>query len=57
VQVGTKDYLGDSVYIEFVGDGVRLYLDNGEGAHTEIFMEGYVIDAFQRFIKRAQEPI
>jgi len=57
MQIGTKEYLGDSVYIEFTGDGVRLYLDIGMGAHTEIFMEGDVIDKFQQFIKRAQEPI
>lgn len=57
VEVGTKEYLGDSVYAEYLGDGVRLYLDNGMGAHTEIFMEGSVIAALQLFVKQAQEPI
>lgn len=57
MEIGTKEYLGDSVYIEYTGDGVRLYLCNGMGDHTEIYMEGYVIDKFQQFIKRAQEPI
>jgi len=32
-------YLGDSVYYVFDGYQIKLYLDNGLGEHTTIYLE------------------
>ena len=50
-----KEYLGDSVYIEFDGYGFRLTTENGVGASNEIVMEPEVVAAFQRFVQRVKE--
>jgi len=47
-----KQYLGDSVYADYDGYQIRLYLDNGLGVDTEIFMEPDVMHSFIAYAKR-----
>lgn len=44
-------YLGDSVYVRVKGGMVNLYLNNGEGDHTEIYLEVETLDAFLEWLK------
>ena len=37
-------YLGDSVYYVFDGYQIKLYLDNGMGEHTIIYLDPEVAD-------------
>lgn len=50
-------YLGDSVYVEFDGFQVRLYLNNGMGDHNSIYMEPDVLIAFQNYLLKLSEHI
>lgn len=45
-------YLGDSVYVKpwEQMNGVQLYLDNGEGPHTIIYLEDAVMEALVKYI-------
>lgn len=45
-----KTYLGDSVYAEFDGYQIRLFLNNGYEDKSEIFLDSHVVDAFLLFI-------
>lgn len=47
-----KQYLGDSVYANYDGHQIMLYLDNGYGAKNEIFMEPEVMHSFIAYAKR-----
>ena len=48
-----KQYLGDSVYVQFDGQYyVKLYLDNGMGEHTVIMMEPEVVISFVKFLEQ-----
>lgn len=50
-----KDYLGDSVYVkQDECGGFLLYLDNGYGPHTEIYLEPEVYEALTIFVERAK---
>jgi hypothetical protein len=52
-------YLGDSVYVRYEGWGtaIRLYLDNGSGAHTTIVLEPEVHAALGVWMKLLQERV
>jgi hypothetical protein len=45
------EYLGDSVYIKVDGDCLVLYLDNGDGPHTEIVLEPQVYRSMRRYVR------
>lgn len=47
----TKEYLGDSVYIETDGREFVMYLNNGLGPHDIIFLELNVIRSLLCFVK------
>lgn len=47
-----KQYLGDSVYADYDGYQIQLYLDNGFGAKNEICMEPDVMHSFIAYAKR-----
>jgi hypothetical protein len=42
-------YLGDSVYATSDYGRIKLYLDNGNGPHTTIYLEQEVYDALVKF--------
>jgi len=46
-----KQYLGDSVYIEFDGDGFILTTENGDGPSNTIYLEPAVAEALIQAIK------
>lgn len=48
----TKYYLGDSVYAEYNGYGIKLTTDNGYGPNNTIFLEPEVYSALMRFVER-----
>ena len=48
-----KEYLGDSVYIEYDGFNLTLTTENGYGASNTIVMEPEVFAALLRFQARA----
>ncbi len=48
----SKDYLGDSVYVEFDGYGFEVTTNNGMGPSNTIYMEPQVIEALNRFVAR-----
>ena len=39
----TKEYLGDSVYVDLWDQGIKLTTENGYGASNEIMLEVAVI--------------
>ncbi len=45
----TKEYIGDSVYVEFDGYGLVLTTDNGFGPTNTITLEPEVFHALARF--------
>ena len=47
-----KEYLGDSVYVDFLGDAICLTTDNGLGPTNEIVLEWDVYEALVRYVKR-----
>lgn len=51
-----KDYLGDGVYVDFDGVAIKMTA-NGIGAEATdtIFLDDYVVEAFQRYVKRLEE--
>lgn len=51
MKVKHKEYLGDSVYLEYDGYMMILTTDNGTGASNTIFMEPEVVDAFIKLAK------
>lgn len=47
-----KEYLGDSVYVDFDGFYITLTTDNGDGPTNTIFMEPEVYHALVEYQKR-----
>lgn len=48
---GTKVYLGDCVYLEYLENGdLRIYLDNGLGEWNEIFFDSDVQCALHKIL-------
>lgn len=49
-----KDYLGDSVYVEWLGYAVVLTTQNGlpTDPSNTIELDGYGLEALERFVKR-----
>lgn len=47
----TKDYMGDSVYVEMENGMVKLFTDNGLGQSDIIFLEPDVCEALVRYLK------
>lgn len=47
-----KTYLGDSVYADFDGYTIRLFLNNGGQDKSIIYLEPEVVDAFINFKER-----
>jgi len=45
-----KTYLGDSVYAEWGGDALIIYLDNGFGPYRHIVLEPEVVGNLLNFI-------
>jgi hypothetical protein len=50
--MSTKEYLGDSVYAEFDGEGIRLTTDNGYGPTNTIYIDGEVYASLVMFVER-----
>lgn len=53
----TKEYIGDSVYVEFDGYGLVLTTDNGFGPTNTITLEPEVFHALARYVQRLEEEI
>lgn len=51
--MGEKQYLGDSVYVEWDGVMFKLTTDNGEGPTNAIFLEPEVVAALVKFAAEA----
>ena len=49
-----EEYLGDSVYVKTEDGFIKLYLDNGSGPHTIIFLEPSVMEALVEWYKKLQ---
>ena len=52
---GSREYLGDSVYVKFDGCNFILYLDNGMGEHNCICMEPEVLTKLNNFVERVRD--
>lgn len=50
-----KDYLGDSVYVDFDGFAFVLTTENGMGASNTIVLEPEVLNALFHYAKRIQD--
>jgi len=50
-----KVYLGDAVYAEYDGYGVRLTVEYGMGAEETIVMDPEVLDALDKYRKILKE--
>ena len=49
-----KEYLGDSVYVEYDGYEIALYLDNGYGPHDIMILEPQVLKSLENFIQKVK---
>ena len=47
-----KDYLGDGVYVRCDGNGFILTTEDGVTATNTIYLEMFVLRAFQRYVER-----
>lgn len=47
-----RTYLGDSVYADFDGDHIFLYLDNGKGHRHHIYLEEQVMVELLKYKER-----
>lgn len=52
----TKEYLGDSVYVEFDSGMLKLTTDNGMGPSNTIYLEDFVYRALVDYVKRHSTP-
>lgn len=52
-----KDYLGDSVYVEWKNGMLLLTTDNGMGPSNSIWLEPETYKALVRFVGRVQRII
>jgi len=48
------EYLGDGLYVHYDGHQYRLYTERAEGT-DEVFLDPYVLKAFQDFVKKTQQ--
>lgn len=46
-----KEYLGDSVYVEFEHDIIKLYVDNGNGPTEVIYLEWRTWSALKEWVR------
>lgn len=51
----TKEYLGDSVYIDFDGNGFLLTTEDGITVSNSIYLELEVLLALERYTQRTKE--
>ena len=51
----SKEYLGDSVYVEKQGDNIVLTTDNGLGPTNTIILEPEVCIALVKYLERMVE--
>lgn len=53
-----KQYLGDSVYVDFDGFGLVLTTENGYGPSNRIVLEPEVFEALAKYVERlkASQP-
>ena len=52
----TKEYLGDSVYVQFDGYGLVLTTENGEGSSSNVIvLEPEVYVALEGYVQRLKE--
>lgn len=49
-----KEYLGDSVYVEYNQQELKLYTDNGHGPQNIIYLNGMLWIKLERFVKRVR---
>lgn len=50
--IGQKEYLGDSVYVEFDGFMLKLTTENGFGPSNTIYLEPPVYSALMEYVER-----
>lgn len=51
----TKEYIGDSVYVDFDG-GLVLTTENGYGPSNRIVLEPAVYEALVKYVERVTSP-
>ena len=51
----TKEYLGDSVYVEIENGMIKLTTENGYGPSNTIFLEVVVYDHLVKYVTEAEE--
>jgi len=56
---GNREYLGDSVYVEFDGLYFRLTTNNGyaDDPRNQIALEPQVLENLQRYVRRIRDQI
>lgn len=47
-----KTYIGDSVYVDFVGFGLLLTTENGYGPSNQIVLDWEVYEALVKYVER-----
>ena len=51
----TKEYLGDSVYVQWEYGQLILTTENGDGSSNTIFMEREVYEALVKYVERIKQ--
>jgi len=46
-----KEYIGDSVYVDFDGNGLTLTTENGLGPSNTIYIEPEVWTALEKYVE------
>lgn len=49
-----EEHLGDGVYVAQDGDEMVIYLDNGYGPHSMIYVDAYVWSKLEAWVKRTR---
>jgi len=55
--MSTKDYLGDSVYVDVDNGMLKLTTDNGYGPSNTIYLEPEVYEALTRYVQRIKQEV
>ena len=57
IEIGKPVYLGDSVYVEYDGFHIVLYLNNGFGPKGQIYLDDEVASSLLKYLEKAfEEP-
>jgi hypothetical protein len=52
-----EEYLGDGLYAQVEGGIIRLRAPRGFGVDHVVYLDEFVLEAFEQFVKRHREKV